>query len=162
MVEIPTLPCSKTVTVHAIKPRASKRLGAKGIAPDPISMLQRRVIVLFLLLLSPRFTHGREPSLLPLSHASSQSTTCNKKLMPEIRIITIYWNTPLKCLHPQPHMEPAKDLRERERGGERDKSVWLRSTWIHASSSSASCWNWFTTKAVKQWLTSSNYWFHKQ
>lgn len=120
VVEILTPPCSKTVTVHAINPRASKRLGAKGIAPDPIFMLQRGVIVLFLLLLSPRFTHGREPSLLPLSHASSQSTTCNKKLMPKIRIITIYWNTPLKCLHPQTHMDPAKDLRERQRGEERE------------------------------------------
>lgn len=120
VVEILTLPCSKTVTVHAINPRASKRLGAKGIAPDPIFMLQRRVIVLFLLLLSPHFTHGREPSLFPLSHASSQSTTCNKKLMPKLRIITIYWNTPLKCLHPQPHMDPAKHLREGERAEERE------------------------------------------
>lgn len=119
VVEILTPPRSKTVMVHAVNPRASKRLGAKRIAPDPIFMLQRGFAVLFLLLLSPRFTHGGEPSLLPLSHASSQSTTCNKKLMPKMRITTIYWSTPLKCLHPQLHMGPAKDPRERGRGEER-------------------------------------------
>lgn len=68
-------------------------------------------------LLSPCFTHGREPSLLPLSHASSQATTCNKKLTPKIRIITVYWNTPLKCLHLQHHTDPAKHLGGR--GGEK-------------------------------------------
>lgn len=126
VVEILTLPCSKTVTVHAINSRASKRLGANGIAPDPIFMLQtpfscsREELLYYFCYCCLLTSHMVENPPCSHSHASSQSTTCNKKLMPKIRIITIYWNTSLKCLHPQPHMDPAKDLRERGRGEGRE------------------------------------------
>lgn len=101
---------------------SQREYGPRGLLQAPFSCSREMQLYCFCYccLPSPCFTHGREPSLLPLSHTSSQATTCNKKLTPKIRIITVYWNTPLKCLHPQHHMDPAKDLRER--GGERDES----------------------------------------